>query len=340
MLLSSYLKQLKCIENEELSSMEHFEPFLFKCDINSEKPKFYNMNKKVKDQVYSILELDKRMSDKLYAFDPELWKKLIERVYSNKGQEVFAKNYVMFGSTGFLVDTVEDVNEFYSCINNLCDQLDKYESETICNSSGTLVTKVYDLSCSTAILVISMNFDKNTYAVHQGRISPNGQIYLFSNPSVLSYDLYEFISSMTSMGIEDQLEVTSQIVNNSVEDEKSLSVNLSVREMIDFIGRAKLQLSEDEMGIINDIESVNDSEVKSKLLSELSIMPFKSLKKMNYLRKSIKWTRVSINEMLQLLSDNINESNAIDGFILADLKNLCMNTNSDKMVVESERLGD
>lgn len=338
MLLSSYLKLLKCVSKEDLKSMEHFEPFLLKSTNNEGDSKFYNMNRKVRDLVYSILELDKRMSEKLYQYDSDLWRRLIESIYDNKGEEVFNKNFVTYGSQGVLIDTVENPVDFAENITEFCKQLDEYDSEAVCNSSGTIVTKICDLSVSTAVLLICMNFDKNTYTVHQGRLSPDGHIYLFPNPSVLSYDLYEFISSMINMNIEEQLEVTSNIVNSSDEDENSLNVNLSVREMIDFIKRSKLILTEDEMGIIKDIEYVDDSEIKSKLLSELSVMPYKSLKKMNYLRKSIKWTTITVNEMLELLSNSINEYTSIDGFLLSDLRNISVNTNSDKMVVESEKL--
>ena len=184
MLLSDYFRALRVIDNEGL---EQIEPFLFKKENSDGSKRYHHMNKKVRNIIYTIIDMDKRMSEKLYGYDYELWRRLFESVYDSKGEEVLSNNYVEFN--GYLIDTIDDVDSFNECIDSLCEKLDSYRNlNAVVNSDGTIVSVISNLSISLSVLFVTINFVKSVYSVHQGTTDSNGCIYIYEKPYVLKYD--------------------------------------------------------------------------------------------------------------------------------------------------------
>lgn len=311
----------------------------------SGKKSFFNMNNRVLDYNHNeCLELNKTLSKKLYESYPEIWCKIIKERHMEHDDAFYRTRFVKFKST--LIDYVkEDITNEYirSLVNHISDDIDNngYLVSASENLSGDILVQLSDPD-SVAVMIVTLNLNKGYYSIHQGRYDMNGCIKLFSKPSFDTFSFIEFIESLDSIKFSEQFEILNSLVEELDNSTYDLDIELSYRELLDFIKYSKIDVQEDGNGIACDLNNLilrddNCKAIKSEIIKSLSICPYKSLKKMNWFAKSLKKTdKVTVKDLLIIFSDNLlNPNCGITPFLLVDLFNVSANMNSDDKIKEN-----
>lgn len=332
-----FLKGLKIVDLSSNSSQ--IEPSVVKDEIVGHDPVFYSMNSRVMNyNHYDCLEINKTMSKKLFEGFDHIWRNIVENKHTQTENKFFNTRFVKF--EGVLVDYFPEVipegYDFNEVIQSIIDDINNSGITAKCNTNmnGDIIVVIDNLECSTSVMIMCLNLSKSYFSIYQGRYDNDHRILLFSKPSTDTGSLIEFLNSLKELPLSEQFNVLDSLTS---EIGDVPHVDLSYRELLDFIKYSKMDMIEDGVGIVSDINNLYVDEhtklLKDDLIKALQCYPYKSLKKMDWLRKSLKSTHVSTSDILKLLSDNVlNEYLGVSPYILSDLYGLSVN--SDDTIIK------
>lgn len=323
------------IVSSRLIHLKWIEPFIIK-DVDNNRT--YQMNNKVMGELCSLLNLNKTLVKKLYEFDQELWGQAVSIAMSNvETNPLKTCDFICYDGNK-LIDIYEDEeagDEMTIFRDTFVSGMKGFDFNTIINSSNKIISL-----CSSpdydSVLLFTINFSGSSYTVHQGKLA-NNRLNLFSKPLAECYNIIDFLSSILS--IHDQLEECDEIVEYMTFN--SNPVYLSVREILDYtkaIG-CKDIFDFDDKGAVCDIQYSNPKTVsiKTEIVKSMNSMPYKSLNKLKYLKKSLRDTSVTAQDMLEFITDNLlNTYFSVDGYIIAQLCNMLDLGDFDNLTKASE----
>lgn len=118
--------------------------------------------------------------------------------------------------------------------------------------------------------------------------------------------------------------------------EIAASMVLSLREVLDIIKIAKLDISLDDNGMVYGIVGIDKTDELKEFLNSFD-MPYKSLRKLTYLRKSLKYKDLTIDGMLNILtSEYMSPYNSVNAYLISYLMRIYYSQDSDRNIAETE----
>lgn len=336
--LGVFLKGLKIVDLSQGASQ--IEPSVVKDRIvGQDDPVYYSMNSRVMNyNHYDCLEINKTMSKKLFEGFDHIWREIVESRHIQNEHKFFKTRFIEFERVliDYFPEVIPEGYDFNEVTQSIIDDINNSGIRSRCNTNtnGEIIVVIDNLECSTSVMVMCFNLSKSYFSIYQGRYDADHRILLFNKPSTDTGSLVEFLNSLKELPLSEQFNVLDSLTS---EIGDVPTVDLSYRELLDFIKRSKMDIIEDGVGIVSDVNNLGVNEhtesLKESLIEALQCYPYKSLKKMDWLRKSLKPTYVSTSGLLRLLSDNIlNEHLGVSPYILADLYGL--STNSDETIIK------
>lgn len=303
--------------------------------------KIYTMNKSFIKSLYSKLGLSKQLSNNVFKLDKDLWKKVIDIKYSEVDKDIFdLTNLRCLEYNGMLVDNITDFkniedSEYYNNVVDLINIMDKFDVHEEITSNVSNTTRIYlKNEDSNVLFIVEMNLS-GQYSLYKG-FKRNSMIYIYNNPIIYSTSLMSFLSSITK---DDFLE--SEYSIPVIVPELNIDTQLSVRELLDFIKYIKADVDIDEdTGLISSISGLNskDSDLIVNSLNTFMI-PFKSLRKMKFIKKSLKLTVVTFRDILEIICRNYHDPNLdISSDTIAYICQSCSSDECDSLCIKTERV--
>lgn len=333
--------------NELLSSLtvvsslnlKWIEPYVVK---DKKENRVYQISNKVMNEICKILKLNKTLVKKLYEFDQSLWSDMVSIAIGDVDYDPFISSDFICYEGNKLIDIYDEGSgdEFILHRDTFVQGMNGFKFDTIINSNKQIISL-----CSSeddkyeSILLFTIDFINSVYCVHQGKMM-NDKLYLFSKPLADCWNIIDFLASIPS--IEDQVKQCDEIIEYMTFNNNPAF--LSIRELLDYtksIGCKDL-FNYDDRGIVSDIEYSNPKtvKIKEKIIKNMSSMPYKSLNKLQYLRKSLRDTDMHAQEMLEYMTDNLlNEYFSINGYVIAQICNMIDLGDYDNLIKLSEVRG-
>lgn len=319
-----------------LKNLSLKDPFSITAETSEGTMKTYVFNDECRKLIYSKLGLSFSASKQLFKIDTMLWSELIElKMNQLEDNKDFFEQAQFIEYSGMLISDCSDEDNFNEMRDSFISDLESFNIESF-DSDVTGNMKVICKSESDTesdydtILFISFNIS-GWFSIHTGVIS-NNKIYLFKKASLEKSSLYEFISLLD---IKSLYTITESLPIPDLD----FSVKLSVREVIDVIKGIYSDVDmDDENGLIASLSGLNpnDSAKISNALNAFGI-PYKSLKKLKFIRKSLKVTSLTVDDLMVIFNSNIRESNLdINPYIISDICNKAAIRDTDVCDIKSE----
>lgn len=331
-MIKNILRNMKVIE---LSDADLIEPDIIK---DSEDDSVFVMNRSFKKNLYGRLGLSESVSRSLHKIDAGIWGRVI-KMKLDESEEISSFNIKCIVSNGnMLISNLSNVVDFdedkyYSCIESFIEDINSFDNIEEVNSYVTGITRVYlSNEDSDALLLLEIDVSSGWYTLYNG-FKNKEFIYLFKNPCVATSNLRDIV--MNEGLLKAQYEMTKQFVTPNL----NLDTCVSVRELLDFIKFIKADVEiDDEDGLLASISGLSP-EASDKIAGAVNafMTPYKSLKKMKFLRKSIKISSLTFGDLLSIIRNNYTELNLdIGGWLIADLSNSPSLDQSDVLDLNAE----
>lgn len=326
------------IKHSDYESVSLFDPgsLLIRRNDPNKPKQFLPMNKSTSKEVYGNLGISKQVSNKVYNVDPNTWKQLIT-ICSTKQDDDGNVNTFNLSDYSFIVyeDTIVGITtneDIADSIDKLFDMFDEFKY-CLANSAPGIIKIVLDIetydTCA-IICMVEMNFDRGIYKMSMG-VRDDSRIILMP-ASVLKGEFEKFLEPDD---IRYEISLNKSIITNVLNKNGSINmdeiysyanginIKLSLREVLDVLKASGIKMILEKNGTVS-----TDNDTSDLSLSEYFNMTgqtFKSLKKLSYLNKSIKFPSIDINldEMLLYVSSMFTEDYIVsDGIdMLVDIYN-------------------
>ena len=328
---------LDWIEECTFTGVVLVEPDVLKCVTDEGDVKLLPMGKEAIDYLYGLMDVSYSMCKKLYEKSPELWEKLmVKTLYENHNVKGLSKyRYcIVCGDMIFAIfnGDSEDISIQY-------ELFDKAFANAYVNINKAGVIQVVnrresDTGCVSLVLV-DIDPLKGKYVAYDGIETDDGCIVTFSNPVIESECFYEFMTSYDPMVEISMAEKFYTRTLATYSDDTLVDKELSIREVLEFIKKSKVEvvLTKDKEKMVSSLDLVDSQELVDFLKS--FNMPFKSLKKLEFLKQALTYNKFSTLQLLKILSRNYKlESNLIDSTMIATFLKPYFDQRSDKNIVE------
>lgn len=287
------------------------------------------------------LSLSPSFSSRLFKISKEAWAIVISEKSVNEDGELVCDlnsddiSYIMRNNKVISIDESENIK---SNLDKFMKNLDDIDNETI--ESPTGITKIIfrdnvegDI---VPIAVIEMDFVNGVYRAYNGLETPN-YMFVSDRPSVERWKLGEFLESFDA---SIELNMSSKMrdgMYGELESDLSNNASMSVREVLQILKNLGAVVNTDDYGMVESIDNIPE-EFNDRFVEFFNSfdMPFKSLMKLNYLKKSIRTNDYTIVEMLKFLSNQYtNISINVRCSLIADTLRMLRN-DSDRKILENE----
>lgn len=287
------------------------------------------------------LKLSPSFSNRLFKTSKEAWTIVISEKSVNEDGELVCDlnsddiSYIIRNNKVLSIDESENIE---TNIKKFTDSVNKLASKVIEMSSG--ITKIIFRHDSEndiiPVVIVEMDFINGLYKSYNG-IETKNYMFITEKPSIEKWKIGEFLESFDA-DIELNMSIKmSPGMNSELESNLGNNASLSVREVLQILRNIGAVVNIDETGMAQSIEGI--SELYSDRFVEFFNsfdMPFKSLVKLNYLKKSLRTNDYSIIEMLEFLSNQYtNESINAKCSVIADVLKM-LRSDSDKKILEDE----
>lgn len=300
-------------------------------------------NKRVYHQVYDMIGIKPRLSKDLYQYDKDVWQTIMDKVSIND-IDLICRNNSLIAILGTNPDddygyTYEnDLSTFISTLNDLSDN---YSIQSSMSNDGSY--KIYIRSSdpidetTRVAIVITMDLREGFYAAHSGLINSESQILLYSTPLIATPFIEEFMRDISTI-VSTELDVQTRIVEQNLAPSYSTNSVMSLGEVLWTLKKMHADVNTDDEGICISIAGMSH-ENSSEIIKYLNAfqMPFKSLKKLHHLRKSLKNSHMTIGEMLRIMNDELlNNDLNVSAWTISDICHICKGT-GEQEIIQSER---
>lgn len=314
------------------------EPMSIRYTNDDGKSEIRLMNKEASSFIYNKLMIGAQLSKNLYGVNKDIWRSLINFRSDEKSFDITSFKYIVYG--GVIISVCEDDVDPNYILNEAANVIfNNYKFEYNINNYGVIRGIISDGSIGERnempALFVTMNMNSGAYFVHEGYKSESGDYIIYPRPSIESYNFCDFMSQLS--GIEVIFDGCQRVVT---EDKSYPCVDekLSVREVMDIFKSTKADVGLDENGFSSYIDGINakDSDMLVSFFNSFK-MPFKSLKKMKYIKKYFKYDHLTVGDMLgflsrELMNTRLNITPSLLGYFVANV----MNDDLDKKLVINE----
>lgn len=290
------------------------------------------------------LKLSPSFSNRLFKISKEAWSIVISEKSVNEDGELVCDlnseniSYIMRNNKILSIDESEDieknVEKFIKSVNESANQVKEL-------SSG--ITKIIFKSNEEAevvpVVYVEMNFADGVYRAYNG-IETSSYMFVVDKPSVEKWKIGEFLESFdANVELSMSVKMSSGMYSELMDDLEN-NASMSVREVLQILKNIGAVVNIDESGMAQSIKGISES-YSDRFVEFFNSfdMPFKSLVKLNYLKKSIKTNDFTIVEMLEFLSNQYtNEIIDVECPVIVDTLRMLRN-DSDRKILEYEIQG-
>lgn len=331
-----YHNELKEIDTEGMS-VSLIEPEVIKFQ---EIPKF--IGGELYRKIYSNLGVSKNINSKLFKTDPLLWRQFINKIQSDNVEKFSIANqkYLYMQENAFSTAQEETKSRLISLI----DSLENYECRIIGGSLSHII-HVFCRDCA--------------YETESFKMYPHAIIKIDTVHGIFKYDVsYEVktdktnyiiglevnkrksdLATLLSFSLDIEFAFASRMAQRNSEYVELILNHvgkISVRELMDVTKNLGAKFIVGSEGEITDIQQLYCSSKIIKMLQSFNI-PFKSLNKMSYLRKSLKKNSLNSIDLLEIISENLMNPYVLDpGKTVSEFCSSICSYNLDEDVVKDE----
>jgi len=317
---------------EKIKDLQLCEPMLFTYstakDDGTPKKEFLSMTTGAAKEFYGNLGIPKQTSKQIFEKSPEIWKvfiaELFQKAYDGDKHFDLTEHYVIRNGNEIVGFTLDDLDswarELNILINSECNNLIMNAFDGV-QAPFFLDSVLVNEEEVTPIFLLDMDFKSGKYRGYNAISDKAGRICTLTAPS---FELDKF-EDLLRCNIENECDVTrklaSQIVVMSKYDKVKEDRVLSVREVIDVLKCMGADVVLDKSERVVDITVVAPT-MKTEIIKFFNAfgIPYKSLKSMPTLRKSLKYDHITVGNMLDMCStEYFNPNNKADGQLLSML---------------------
>jgi len=311
------------------------EPDLLKCYDDDGNIKLLPMGKEAIEFLYDLMGVPFSMCKKLHENSPELWDKLRQQVlYENHNVKGLSKyRYcVVADEVVFAIfdGSTEDISVNYDVFDNT------FSAATVnVNKAGVIQVineKISDTGCVSLVLV-DIDPIKGRYVAYEGIKTDDDCYVTFSMPIIESKSFYEFMTTFDPVVEVSMAEKYYSRTLATFTDDSLVDKELSVREVLEIIKKSKVNvvLTSDKRIASLDLA---DSQELVDFLNSFG-MEYKSLKKLEKLKKALTYNKFSTLQLLKILSKNYKlGTNLIDSTMIATFLKPYFDQRSDRNIFE------
>ena len=243
-------------------------------------------------------------------------------------------NYIVNGSN-IVAMTELDLSQQMDKFDKFCEDV---SANYFVNDVGTVqVSVTTDIADDfMSAVLVDMDISNGYYTMYSGVIY-NERIITIIKPIMETWTFEEF---MSIVDIENEVSMSARMAEN-VRDlyDPSIADNMvmSVREVLDVIKQSRCDVMLDDDGFVSSIDGMSreSSTVITRFINSFKL-PYKSLKKLRYLRKSLRYDSVTIDGMLEILSHEYFEHNGVNANMISGLLKIYDSMESDRNVLQAE----
>lgn len=287
------------------------------------------------------LSLSPSFSNRLFKISKEAWTIVVSEKSVNEDGELVCDlnsddiSYIMRNNKVVSIDESENIK---SNLDKFMKNLEEMKNETIELPTG--ITKIIFRGNTegdiTPVAIVEMDFINGVYRAYNG-IESADYMFVMDRPSVEKWKLGEFLESFDAV---IELNMSSKMKDGMIgelESDLDNNASMSVREVLQILKNLGAVVNTDDFGMVQSIDNIPES-YNDRFIEFFNSfdMPFKSLMKLNYLKKSIRTNDYTIVEMLEFLSNQYtNVSINVRCSLIADTLRMLRN-DSDKKILEDE----
>lgn len=332
----------------KFAKVDYIEPEVLKVTNDDGSESTFIMSKEAQSYIYERLKFSSSFGNKLFSISKRCWKEIvIERSVDENGEVLLDLNNedvsFVINENNKIISITESVN-IEENIKKFFEDIEKYSVNDIDKKEG--LTKIILQNPSTEnnglyepIVLIEMDFGSGSYRAFNGIRTNEGYIVLTVKPSVNVWRLPEFLEFFNAESEISMSEKLSQSLYSDFSSYINKSLKLSVREVLQTLKDAGVVVeTSDDNGLVSEIPGISSKygEMVTEFFNSFD-MPFKSLLKLGYLKKSLKSNDFTVMDMLSLLSSEYtNPMLRISGYTLSSILNMLSNEECDKLIIESE----
>jgi hypothetical protein len=337
--MKEFLKNFKVLTERKEESL--VDPDTVQYSDDSGSINYYRMGAAARWAVYGGMKLGYSLSEKLFGVNETIWKSLIEYLCKEYEYDIGKSSYLTIGTDGSItaIAAVKDNDTVMANLEKLFDKLDSYSIVPLDYNNG-LSYKILLQSKSQEeginrkpLLIVNLDFESSIYTIHQGFNCNDDMYILYPCPSCEMKDIEEFLSTVD---IDREYNTCKKLV--STLDYAFINTVMSLHEVIDVTKSIGAKVNTDDNGMVGSVSGVTgDESIKlTKFFNSFNI-PFKQLKKLNFLRKSLRFNSLTVRDMLEILANNFTSSEVfVNGYSIANMLSPYFSKESDNMVVSSE----
>ena len=312
------------------------EPDVLKCTNLDGETVFYTLGKEAINFLYNRMDIPFSMSKKLYEASKELWLDLRQkRLYDNPDVKGLSKyRYVICSNA--VVMAIFDEN--YAEIDIQYDLFDVTFNKATLTINKAGVIQLYDEVIASpdgdksALLLVDLDPIHGIYRAYNG-ITVDDYMILLSLPIIETESFFNFMTSFDASIEEDMAIKMTPHTLMAFRDDTLENVEVSVREVVDMIKKSKCLVTLDKNKNLVSLDLVGSDELVQFLNS--FGMPYKSLTKLENLKKSLTYGKFTFLQLLKILSQNYKRSsNLIDSKLISEYLKPYFDQRTDRNITD------
>jgi hypothetical protein len=273
------------------------------------------------------------MCKKLFDTDPKLWENLMQtRLYENHNVKGLSKYRYMTIHNSLIFamfePDVDDITENFDAFDGAFAN-----SLVTINKGGVIqIVSYMPMETGKAVLLVDLDTIHGTYVAYNG-IEVDDYLVTLTNPVIDSERFFEFMTTFDPVNEKLMAIKFYPNIKRLFEDESLADVKISVREVVDLLKKAKCTLTFDKQKNLATTSLVGSEKLVAFINSFK--MPYKSLVKLETLRKSLTYGEFTILEMLEVLSKNYKLSdNLINATMISEFLATYLTQTTDRNITD------
>ena len=331
---------MEILSLKKLENVAFYEPSTLSYNSEEGKTEYVFLSKGVARSIYSNIRLSLQTSNKIFGISREVWKTVIEIVCKDqsKDNKEFDLNnfkFLLLGDGKMVLDitdsqeTEEDIMTFMTFLGSHCSHV----LETHSFGYKIIIEGDHESDIDEfPVMVVDFDYINGLYRVYTGAYFDE-KFVLNSKPVIFESRLSLFLAKAENL--EYEMTLTEKLFTGLKESYSEDSSSVSVREVLDIISQSKTEVEVDEnTGMVSQVDMLDGQTIVSFL--NFFNIPYKALKKMALLRKSLKSDTTTVDDVLRVLSRNLREIGNINGRVVANLLSASLSGSVDSSVVKEE----
>jgi len=335
------LKIFEVIHGSKEVSITMTEPSILTIEnLTTNIKSYYVLHKGALKDVCNGIGISHSASKGLYRAHPRKWLEFINEMMVTNEFNLNHLSYIVESGTSNVISIsgnndklVEQIEEFEALI----DTFDVMAYVRNTSSTIQIMLKSKDSKdVDPCIIAIDIDTEYGVYYIYNGMSNKDGIILLNVVPVIITENISDFLS----INIKYELEISEKLSALKKLDYDTVvasKISLSVREVFEILKRSKVRVECDENGLAESINDFEESGVIIEFLDSFN-MTYKSLKKISALRNSFKINKLSLEQMMEVLSlEYYNKFNNVNNVLMSYMYNLYYTKEIDEIVITEEQ---